>query len=131
MDSGACRPVALQRAGKTAILQGLGARSSEPLKLGEVPGEPGGHVMQEYLSTTEIGWLLGRSPNAVRQMIREGEIEGIRMASGFRIPRDEALRLSRERIESEAGSKLSDAKLERLIDEVISTNQAQLEANPG
>lgn len=87
--------------------------------------------MQEYLSTTEIGWLLGRSPNAVRQMIREGEIEGIRMASGFRIPRDEALRLSRERIESEAGSKLSDAKLERLIDEVISTNQAKLDANPG
>lgn len=87
--------------------------------------------MQDYLSTTEIGWLLGRSPTAVRQMIRDGEVEGIRMAGGFRIPRDEALRLSRERIESEAGSKLSDAKLERLIDEVISTNQAQLEANPG
>ena len=87
--------------------------------------------MEDYLSTKEVGWLLGRSPTAVRQMIREGEIEGIRMASGFRIPRDEALRLSRERIESEAGSKLSDTKLERLIDEVISTNQAQLETNPG
>ena len=44
------------------------------------------------------------------------------MPGGFRIPKAEALRLARERIETEAGRKLSDRELERLIDEVIVTN---------
>jgi excisionase family DNA binding protein len=82
--------------------------------------------MEDYLTTREVSWLLGVSSGAVRQMIREGEIEGLRMSGGFRIPRDEVLRLSRERIETEAGRKLSDKELERLIDEVISTNEARL-----
>jgi excisionase family DNA binding protein len=82
--------------------------------------------MDDYLSTKEVGWLLGRSPSAIREMIRDDEIEGIRMTGGFRIPREEALRLSRERIETEAGRKVSDKELERLIDEVISTNEAKL-----
>jgi excisionase family DNA binding protein len=94
-------------------------------------GSIGGGAVEDYLSTREVGWLLGRSATAVREMIRDGKIEGIRMASGFRIPRAEALRLSRERIESEAGRKLSDKKLEQLVDEVISTNEAQVETNPG
>jgi excisionase family DNA binding protein len=78
--------------------------------------------MDEHLSTKEMGWVLGRSAGTVRDMIRDGEIEGVRIPDGFRIPKAEALRLARERIESEAGRKLSDRELEKLIDEVISTN---------
>jgi hypothetical protein len=43
---------------------------------------------------------------------------------GFRIPKAEALRLGRERIEQEAGRKVSDTELERLIDAVIRTNES-------
>ena len=78
--------------------------------------------MDDLLSTREMGWVLGRSAEAVRRMIRDGEIEGVRLPEGFRVPRSEALRLARERIETEAGRKLSDRELERLIDEVIATN---------
>jgi excisionase family DNA binding protein len=79
--------------------------------------------MDEHLSTKELGWVLGRSAGTVRDMIRDGEIEGVRIPDGFRIPKAEALRLARERIEAEAGRKLSDRELEKLIDEVISTNE--------
>ena len=78
--------------------------------------------MDEHLSTKEMGWVLGRSAGTVRDMIRDGEIEGVRIPDGFRIPKAEALRLARERIEAEAGRKLSDRELEQLIDEVIATN---------
>jgi hypothetical protein len=81
--------------------------------------------MDDHLSTKEMGWVLGRSPGSVRDMIRDGEIEGVRIPDGFRIPKAEALRVARERIEAEAGKKLSDRELERLIDEVISTNEAR------
>ena len=56
-------------------------------------------------------------------MIRDGAIEGVRIPAGFRVPRAEALRLARERIENEAGRKVSDRELEKLIDGVISTNE--------
>lgn len=56
-------------------------------------------------------------------MIRDGEIEGVRLPSRFRVPKTEALGLARERIETEAGRKLSDRDLERLIDQVIATNE--------
>lgn len=79
--------------------------------------------MDESLSTTELAWVLGRSPGTIREMIRDGEIEGVRLPGGFRVPKAEALRLARERIEDEAGRKLSDRELERLIDEVITTNE--------
>ena len=78
--------------------------------------------MDEHLSTKEMGWVLGRSAGTIRDMIRDGEIEGVRIPDGFRIPKAEALRLARERIEAEAGRKLSDRELEQLIDEVIATN---------
>ena len=78
--------------------------------------------MDEHLSTKEMGWVLGRSAGTVRDMIRDGEIEGVRIPDGFRIPKAEALRLARERIEAEAGRQLSDRELEKLIDAVISTN---------
>lgn len=79
--------------------------------------------MDDHLSTTQVGWLLGRSSNAVREMIREGEIEAMRIAAGFRVPRDEVLRVSRQTIQEKAGRDLSDEDLERLIEEVLATNE--------
>lgn len=79
--------------------------------------------MKDFLSTTEMAWVLGRSPETIREMIRDGEIEAVRLPDGFRVPRAEALRLARERIEAEAGRRPSDRELERLIDEVITTNE--------
>jgi excisionase family DNA binding protein len=85
--------------------------------------------LSDHLSTEQLGWLLGRSAGTVREMIRDGDIEAVRIPDGFRIPRAEALRVSREHIEAEAGRKLSDREVERLIDEVIESNQRA--ANPG
>ncbi len=79
--------------------------------------------MDDLLSTREMAWVLGRSPGRIRRMIRDGEIESVRLPEGFRVPKAEALRLARERIEAEAGRKLADRELERLIDAVISTNE--------
>ena len=80
--------------------------------------------MRESLSTEQLGWVLGRSANSIRDDIRDGAIDGSRIPSGFRIPKAEVLRLARERIEAEADRKVSDRELERLIDEVIATNEA-------
>ena len=77
------------------------------------------------LSTTQVGWLLGRSAGSVRRMIRAGELEATRIPGGFRIPRDEVLRVSRLTIQDQAGRKLGDAEIERLIDEVLATNEAR------
>ena len=52
---------------------------------------------------------------------RRGD-QGVRLPGGFRIPKAEALRLARERIKAQVGRTLTDSKLERLIDDVISTN---------
>ena len=81
--------------------------------------------MDDHLSTTQVGWLLGRSSNAVREMIRDGEIEAMRIVAGFRVPREEVLRISREAIQEKAGRKLSDNELESLIDEVLGSNDGQ------
>jgi len=80
--------------------------------------------MDDQLSTKEMSWILGRSQGSVRDMIRDGELEAVRIVSGFRIPKDAALRVARQRVEAEAGRKLSDRQLETLIDEVIATNRA-------
>jgi len=79
--------------------------------------------MHELLSTREMGWILAKSPEAIRRMIREGEIEGVRVPGAIRVPKAEALKAARQRIEAEAGRKVSDRELERLIDQVISTNE--------
>jgi excisionase family DNA binding protein len=81
--------------------------------------------VDESLTTREMAWVLGRSPATVRGMIRRGEIDGVLIPGGFRIPKAEALRLARERVEAEAGRKLSDRELERAIDEVIATNESR------
>jgi hypothetical protein len=79
--------------------------------------------MDEHLSTEQVSWILERSPGTVRDMIRDGQIEGIRIPAGFRVPKAEAIRLARDRIEAEAGRKLSDRQIERVIDELIKTNE--------
>ena len=79
--------------------------------------------MDELVSTREMGWILGKSSGSVRRMIRDGEIESVRIPGAIRVPKAEALRVARERIEAEAGRKLPDRELERLIDEVIATNE--------
>ena len=84
--------------------------------------------MNDHLSTHELAWIIGRSPGTVRDRIKDGEIEAIRIVDGFRIPKAEAMRLARERVEAEAGQKLSDRDLERLIDELIATNEERLAA---
>jgi excisionase family DNA binding protein len=81
--------------------------------------------MDDYLSTRQMGWVLGRSAGTVRDLIRGGEIEGVRLPGGFRVPRSEVLRLGRARIEAVAGRKVSDRELEKLIDEVIATNESR------
>jgi len=78
--------------------------------------------VDEFLSTTQLGWLLGRSPGAVRRMIRDGEVESVRMPSGYRVRRDEALRVSRDWLEKESGRNLSDRDVERLAEEVLARN---------
>jgi len=80
--------------------------------------------MDDQLSTKGMSWILGRSQGSVRDMIRDGELQAARIVSGFRIPKDEALRVARQRVEADAGRKLSDRQLETLIDEVIATNRA-------
>ena len=81
--------------------------------------------MDDSLSTEQLGWVLGRSAESIRDDIRGGDIEGTRIPQGFRIPKTEVLRLAREKVEAEAGRKVSDRQLERLIDEVIATNEGR------
>lgn len=82
--------------------------------------------MDEHLSTRQMSWVLGRSAGTIRDLIRGGEIDGVRLPGGFRVPKAEALRLARARIEAEADRKLSDRELERLIDDVIAANEARI-----
>lgn len=84
--------------------------------------------MQDHLSTQQVAWVLGRSPGTVRDLIKDGEIEAIRIVDGFRVPKAEAMRLARERIEVEGGRKVSDRDLEALIDELIATKEAEFAA---
>jgi excisionase family DNA binding protein len=84
--------------------------------------------MQDHLSTQQVAWVLGRSAGTVRDRIKDGEIEAIRIVGGYRVPKAEVIRLARDRIEAEAGRKLSSRDLERLIDELIETNEAALAA---
>jgi predicted XRE-type DNA-binding protein len=79
--------------------------------------------MEDHLSTKQVGWILGRSAGTIRDQIKAGEIDGSRITTGFRIPKAEVLRLARQKIQAEDGRKLSDGALERLIDEVIATNE--------
>jgi excisionase family DNA binding protein len=85
-------------------------------------------TVNDHLSTQELAWIIGRSPGTVRDRIKDGEIEAIRIVDGFRIPKSEAMRLARERIEAEAGRTLADRDLERLIDKLLATNEERVAA---
>lgn len=76
------------------------------------------------LSTQQLAWVLGQSAASIRAQIKAGEVEATRIVGGYRIPKAEALRLARAKVEAEMDRKVSDAKLERLVDEVIETNEA-------
>jgi hypothetical protein len=39
-------------------------------------------VVEDHLSTREVGWIPGRSPGTVRDMIVAGEIEATRIVGG-------------------------------------------------
>jgi len=80
--------------------------------------------VNDLLTTQQLAWVLGRSTGTIRDQIKAGEIEATRIVSGYRIPRAEALRLAREKVESETEGTISDATLERLVDEVIETNES-------
>ena len=80
--------------------------------------------MRDGLSTREVGWVLGRSAGSIREAIHDGEIEGTRIPQSFRIAKSEVLRLARDKLRGEGMKDLSDSALERLIDEVIATNEA-------
>jgi hypothetical protein len=86
--------------------------------------------MEDHLSTKQVGWILGRSAVTIRDQVKAGDIEGSRITTGFRIPKTEVLRLARQKVEAEGGRKLSDRALERLIDEVIATNEAVTSQRP-
>jgi excisionase family DNA binding protein len=80
--------------------------------------------VNDLLTTQQVAWVLGRSTGTIRDQIKAGEIEATRIVGGFRIPKSEAIRLAREKVEAETNHKMSDARLERLVDEVIETNEA-------
>ena len=80
--------------------------------------------MRDSLSTREVGWVLGRSAGSIREAIEDGEIEGTRIPQGFRIAKSEVLRLARDKLRGEGAKHVSDSALERLIDQVIETNEA-------
>jgi hypothetical protein len=82
--------------------------------------------VHDHVSTRELGWILDRSPGSIRDMIKAREIDAIRIVDGFRVPKAEALRLARERIEAEDGRHVSNGDLEQLIDELIATNEKRL-----
>ena len=82
--------------------------------------------MNELLSTREMGWLLAKSPERIRRMIREGEIEGVRVPGAIRVPKAAALTAARQRIEAKAGRKVSDRELDQLIDQVITTDESSV-----
>ena len=80
--------------------------------------------MNDLLSTQQLAWVLGESTGTIRDQIKAGDIEASRIVGGYRIPKSEALRLAREKVEAETSTKISDAKLERLMDSVIETNES-------
>ena len=82
--------------------------------------------MRDSLSTRELGWVLARSEPSIRDDIRSGDIEATRIPQGFRIARTEVLRLARDKAKTETDRTLPDEALERLIDQVIETNEGAL-----
>ena len=80
--------------------------------------------MNDLVTTQQLAWVLGQSTGTIRDQIKAGEIDATRIVGGFRIPKTEALRLAREKVKAETGRTMSDARLQRLVDQVIQTNES-------
>jgi excisionase family DNA binding protein len=82
-------------------------------------------MTRDRYSTREVGQLIGRSPGTIRKMIERGELEAHRLpGAGYRIERDVVVALAKEHLLDEAGARLSDDRVEKLIDQVIAQNEA-------
>jgi excisionase family DNA binding protein len=82
-------------------------------------------VSRDQYSTREVGQLIGRSSGSVCRMIERGTLEAHRLPGiGYRIPRDAVIELGKETLLDEAGARLSDAQVARLVDHVIEHNEA-------
>ena len=88
-------------------------------------------AVEDLRSTRQLSWVLDRSPAAIREAIRDGDIQGVRLPSGFRIPRAEALRSRASASRPRPAAELADRTIERLIDEVIATNERATGDLPG
>jgi len=80
--------------------------------------------VNDLVTTQQLAWVLGQSTATIRDQIKAGEIDATRIVGGFRISKTEALRLAREKIKAETGRTMSDARLQRLVDQVIQTNES-------
>ena len=82
-------------------------------------------MSRDQYSTREVGQLIGRSAGSVRRMIDRGTLDAHRLPGvGYRIPRAAVIDLGKETLLDEAGAKLSDSAVARLIDQVIEQNEA-------
>jgi len=81
--------------------------------------------MKEQYSTDEVGQLIGRSAAHVRSLIKRGELEAERLPGvGYRVPQEAVVSLAKVRLRDEAGTELSDKRVQELIDQVIRQNEA-------
>ena len=80
---------------------------------------------RENYSTREVSQLIGRSAGTVRRMIERGELDAHRLPGvGYRIPREAVIEVGKATLLDEAGARLSDARVARLVDQVIEHNEA-------
>jgi excisionase family DNA binding protein len=83
-----------------------------------------GADVKDAFSTGEVAQLIGRSPSSVRTMIKSGELESARLPGvGYRVPREAVVALAKAVLRDEAGARLSDRQVERLIEQVLAQNE--------
>jgi excisionase family DNA binding protein len=81
--------------------------------------------VREQLSTREVAQLVGRSASSIRTPIERGELKAERLPGvGYRIPRSAVLALAGEVLRDEAGARLSDAQVRKLVEQVLEHNEA-------
>jgi excisionase family DNA binding protein len=61
-------------------------------------------AIENYLSPTAAGLVLGLSRDRVRQLVQAGQIHGLRTANGYLIPPEEVVRFKAERRRRKAQS---------------------------
>jgi excisionase family DNA binding protein len=79
--------------------------------------------VRDQLSTREVAQLVGKSSSAIRTLIDRGELAAERLPGvGYRIPRDAVLSLASAVLRDEAGARLSDAQVKKLVEQVLDHN---------